>query len=55
MEETKEKGGKKFVVWRIEWTNQNGELVKRQIRTSYWVGTPQPLIKIDRSGTQVDA
>ena len=55
IEETYEKRGKKFLVWRIEWTNQNGELLKRQIRTSYWVGTPQPLIKIDRSGTQVDA
>ena len=45
IEETYEKRGKKFLVWRIEWKNQDGELVKRQIRTSYWVGTPQPLIR----------
>jgi acyl dehydratase len=48
-----EKRGKKFLTWLIEWTNQDGELVKKQLRTSYWVGTPQPLIGIDRTGTEV--
>jgi acyl dehydratase len=50
VEETYEKRGKKFLVWRIEWRDQNGELVQSQLRTSYWVGTPQPLIKVDRTG-----
>ena len=53
VEETFEKRGKKFLTWRIEWKNQDGELVKRHIRTSYWVGTPQPLIRMDRQGNQV--
>jgi acyl dehydratase len=48
-----EKRGKKFLTWRIEWKNQRGELVKRHLRTSYWVGTPQPLIGMDRHGRQV--
>lgn len=54
VEEKYEKRGKKFFVWRIEWVNQEGELVKRHLRTSYWVGTPQPLIKIDQYGREVD-
>jgi acyl dehydratase len=53
VEETYEKRGKKFLVWRIEWVNQAGELVKRHLRTSYWVGTAQPLIGMDRTGRQV--
>jgi acyl dehydratase len=53
VEEKYEKRDKKFYTWRIEWVNQDGELVKRHLRTSYWVGTPQPLIKIDRSGREV--
>jgi acyl dehydratase len=53
VEDTFEKRGKKFLTWRIEWVNQDGELVKRHIRTSYWVGTPQPLIRLDRQGRQV--
>ena len=52
-EEKFEKRGKKFLTWRIEWKNQDGELVKRHVRTSYWVGTPQPLIGMDRHGRQV--
>jgi acyl dehydratase len=50
VEETYEKRGKKFLVWRIEWINQNDEMVQLHLRTSYWVGTPQPLISIDRTG-----
>ncbi len=50
VERTYEKREKKFLVWRIEWINQHGELVQRHLRTSYWVGTPQPLIRIDRTG-----
>jgi len=53
VEDKFEKRGKKFFTWRIEYFNQDGELVKRHIRTSYWVGTPQPLIKLDRSGREV--
>jgi acyl dehydratase len=50
IEETYEKRGKKFLVWRIEWRNQDHDLVQLHLRTSYWVGTPQPLIRMDRSG-----
>jgi len=53
LEEKYEKREKKFYTWRIEWTNQDGELVLRHLRTSYWVGTPQPLIKLDRFGREV--
>jgi len=53
VEDKFEKREKKFLTWRIDWVNQHGELVKRHIRTSYWVGTPQPLIKLDRTGRQV--
>jgi acyl dehydratase len=53
VEDKFEKRGKKFYTWRIEYFNQDGELVKRHLRTSYWVGTPQPLIKLDRSGREV--
>lgn len=53
VEDKYEKRGKKFFTWRIEWTNQDGELVKRHLRTSYWVGTPQPLIRLDRYGRQM--
>ena len=45
-----ERRGKTFITWCIDWINQNSELVQRHLRTSYWVGTPQPLIKFDRSG-----
>jgi acyl dehydratase len=53
VEETYEKRGKKFLVWRIEWRNQDDELVQLHLRTSYWVGTPQPVIKIDKTGATV--
>jgi acyl dehydratase len=53
VEDKFEKRGKKFYTWRFEWFNQDGELVKRHLRTSYWVGTPQPLIKLDRKGREV--
>ncbi len=53
LEEKYEKRGKKFYTWRIDWTNEDGELVMRHLRTSYWVGTPQPLIRLDRSGREV--
>jgi len=53
VEDKFEKRGKKFYTWRIEYFNQDGELVKRHLRTSYWVGTPQPLIRLDRSGREV--
>ena len=45
-----ERRGKTFITWCIDWINQDGELALRHLRTSYWVGTPQPLIKFDRSG-----
>ena len=48
--EVYEKRGKTFITWCIDWVNQNGELVQRHLRTSYWVGSPQPLIKFNRSG-----
>ena len=50
VEETYEKRGKRFLVWRIEWRNQNQDLVQLHVRTSYWVGTPQPLLTLSRSG-----
>lgn len=53
IEEKYEKRGKRFLTYRIDWINQNGELVHRHLRTSYWVGTPKPLIKYDPSGKVV--
>jgi acyl dehydratase len=50
VEEVYEKRGKRFLVWRIEWRNRHQELVQLHLRTSYWVGTPQPLLTLDRSG-----
>jgi acyl dehydratase len=53
VEETYENRGKQFLVWRIEWINQDNEMVQLHLRTSYWVGTPQPVTKIDRTGAVV--
>jgi hypothetical protein len=50
VDETYEKRGKKFLVWRIEYRNQDGALAQLHLRTSYWVGTPQPLIGLDKQG-----
>jgi len=52
--EKTEKRDKKFITWLIEYTNQRGELCQKHIRTSYWVGTAQPLLKFKPSGEVVE-
>ena len=48
-----EKRGKNYITWLIEYINEEGELCLRHLRTSYWVGTPQPFLKFDPSGQVV--